>query len=552
MEPIASPFIIIPQNNADPYESGSTPIKISLNKGKNSPCYEFELIKENDRKKNVITCLKLHKKIKMSLGEKIDQKLNGRKWVALQVKDGKSEGFLKINVDDFCKKLGITKKQLERDLKGKNDATKLLDQIYEREFGLEGSNIGTFKAEKKETLRRISKGPLARLAVRSGVVKGTEDQHLRAIKIIDDIADYMKSAVSQKTSKELYKDIQHQYELVQLMDENGSWDSNIDEALSDQLLPAEEDALQKCLDFIDSVVANVKKNPYLLAAIDNIDEEQLEKFRQKALENGVEMVQYLIPYSIALNGLTDAFIRDVDLFEKIDRKWTQAKGRFVGKHLSFFGMIKYYTLGHLSAVKKNIKTQKISKDAYRKYLNLNITEAVMADLYLGNHDNAEAGLKLVKHPVGGKHNPLTESGPASINTKKRGYSVAEIHPDFPKQWADLYAVWNFAFCSNANNFPILAAKLLIPSVNDYASHPESYMFCRIIALYLYFQFSVFRTKSKETPSFLEGWSFPGITRALGEANLASAEKYDQTAQARKIIHKRINRKVYEEEENRLL
>lgn len=403
----------------------------------------------------------------------------------------------------------------------------------EDEASIIPSRIGAFVKQENETLKRIQNGPLAGMAIRSGIVKGTENQHLRGIKIIDNLAASMKSILSQKTGKELHVFIENQFKTVCVLKENGSWVDPALGAMGAHLVPVEEDALQKCLDFVDAVTALAKKNPYLLSTIDNLDELQLEHFRQKATLHGAEMVEYLVPYAMALNGLTDAFVRDVDLFDRIDKTWTkEQKPHNIRKHLNLFGAIKYYTLNHLSSLKKTIKTGVISRDSNRNYLNLNILEAVVADLYMKNTSNAKAGWTLIQHPVGGKSNPSTGSGPATIGRTK-GYPIIEVRADFPKKWADLYGVWNLAFCSISDSFPMLMTKLLIPKVNDYESNPEGYIYHRAMALYLYFQFSIFRGISGKDFSFLNGWYSQDVTHAFGEANAVSAQDYDESVKAQK-------------------
>lgn len=189
-------------------------------------------------------------------------------------------------------------------------------------------------------------------------------------------------------------------------------------------------------------------------------------------------------------------------------------------------------LGHLADLNKLLQTKTISKDSNRHYLNFNILEATIADLFLGNSDNAGAGMTLIQHPVGGKTDSRTKAGAATVG-ETRGYPVIELRPDLPKEWADLYTVWNLAFCSNASTFPILAAKLLIPSVHDHDSNSEGYMYHRAIALYLHFQFQIFRKIDETEPSVVSEWNFPEITRTMGQANAVSAQAYDELVKSKK-------------------
>ena len=340
---------------------------------------------------------------------------------------------------------------------------------------------------------------------------------------IDVIESSLKEALRQMSGAELHNAIQDQFKMVHLMGADGRWKDSAFTKNHDLLIPSEATAWERCYQLIDQTIAAAKKNPYLLAAIDHLNPSQLQTLREKIKLDGMSMMKYLIPYAFALNGLTSLLAKDINLFDRVDALFSREKRiHYPIKYLNIFGMIKYYTVGRLSKLTQPIKTNRISKDHCRHYLNLNIMEAVVADWCLGNIDNAKAGWTLIQHPVGGKAKP-PRSGPASIGTS-RGYPVMQLYPDFPKQWADLYALWNLAFCSNASNFPIIATKLLIPSVNDYASHPSGYIFHRGIALYLHFQFALFRNLNGEPP-FLKEWDCMELTRAMGRSAAASAQKY---------------------------
>lgn len=356
------------------------------------------------------------------------------------------------------------------------------------------------------------------------VIRGETDSRQKALNIINTIESSLKEALRQIKGADLHKAIQDQFKMLRLMEADGTWKDHGLTEHQDLLMPSETNAWAKCFEFVDQIIVAAKKNPYLLAAIGNLDESQLQSLKQKAKVDGIKMMQYLIPYAIALDGLTSVFAGNIELFTRIDKLWsTEKRPHYALKYLNLFGLIKYYTLGRLLKLTEPIKAEKVSRDHARYYINLNIIEAVIADKYLGNKNNANAGWALIQHPVGGESNPQTGSGPASIG-KKRGYPVIELRPDFPKQWADLYSVWNLTFCSNADTFPLLAVKLLIPSVNNYASNPQGYIFHRGIALYLYFQFAIFRKLNGES-SFLGGWNFAEVTRAMGESTATSAQEY---------------------------
>jgi hypothetical protein len=387
--------------------------------------------------------------------------------------------------------------------------------------------------ETKQKFGTIKEGPLAGITIQSGPIESPATQkaeaHQRAEKIIDDMAVFMKSNLLPEN--ELRSAIKNQYQMLKLMDDQGAWiNSEKLKEIGDTLLPPEGATRQECEKFIDTMVDAIKKNPYFLNCIANIPDRLLKQFQNKLKgDKGDKMIKYLIPYAITLNSLTAAFAKDVNLFIEVDKMWTKQKPASVRKYLSLFGWIKYTTLGTLSRIKKPIRTHAVDKGANRSHLNLNIFEAVMADrFFTGNKKNADAGEILLRHPVGGKKNRRTGAGPTTVGVTKGGYEAVKVRPDLPKEWADLYTVWNFAFCSNAGSFPLLALKLLIPSVNDYSNDPQAYINHRAIALYLYFQFSIFRQMAGQNFDYLsDGWNSKEITAALGEANLRSAKEYEK-------------------------
>lgn len=377
----------------------------------------------------------------------------------------------------------------------------------------------------------ITEGPLKGIKAKTDLESTLpkEADHVRAEKIIDTIALAMKSNLLDDV--ELHAALQNQYQMLKLIDVDGKWIDAL-QGIETELLPTEENIRKACEDLIDQMANAIKENPYFLNCIASIPDPALKKFQDKlSSENGEKLIHYLVPYAFALNGLTKAFTSDVDVFIKVDRKWAKEKPFNVRKYLPLFGWIKYTTLGRLSRAKKPLKTHETHKKSNRSYLNLNIFEAVMADkFFTRNKDNALAGEALMRHRVGGKENPRTGAGPTTVGVTKKGdhtYESVKIRPDLPKEWADLYTVWNFAFCSSAKTFPVVVMKLLIPAVNDYASDPQAYMNHRVIALYLHFQFSIFRQMAGQHHDFLsDDWNSIEITRAFGAANLQSANEYE--------------------------
>ena len=98
----------------------------------------------------------------------------------------------------------------------------------------------------------------------------------------------------------------------------------------------------------------------------------------------------------------------------------------------------------------------------------------------------------------------------------------------PKEWADLYQVWNMAFVSQIDNYPFWIAKLLIPQVSDYKDRPEEYIYRRALALYTsehYILFGGRDDKRQGIPTI--NWPDKALTAAWGKANASAAVAYDR-------------------------
>lgn len=436
----------------------------------------------------------------------------------------------------------------KKDVKPQDLTIKKPERLQIEENGEAIKHIGTDITPKegafpRETFKKIKEGPFAGMRIRGGkkeviLTKGPlaglqveekEAQYPRAHKIIDDLAIYMKGALL--SEEHLRVAIIEHYETLGLMN-NGEWIPQMKE-IGKSLLPEEGQSTKECEKLIGDMVKAIKQNPYFLAAIDNLDDDQLKEFAERFTgDKGKQMIHYMVPYAFALNGLTAAFAKDPTLFKQIDRFWNKQKeGQNVQKYIGAFGWIKYKTIGSLERFIRPVTGEK-DIASFRKHIELNIAEAWGFDRLYDHHDNAKAAMAMIENPPDqiSEENSRTGAGPSIVEVAQTGegsdeYKVAKLRPNLPKEWADLYTVWNFTFCSNFGIFPGLSLKLLIPSVNDYANDPSGYIHHRGIALYLYFQFTIFRGIKGKDSSFLKGWHDEGITRALGAANAESALNY---------------------------
>jgi hypothetical protein len=149
----------------------------------------------------------------------------------------------------------------------------------------------------------------------------------------------------------------------------------------------------------------------------------------------------------------------------------------------------------------------------------------LGDKVKGFGDNAAAALPLVANKPGESTNPRLQTGPATFSADGKKVLVAY---SLPKEWDDLYQVWNMAFCSQIGSYPMWISKLFIPQLSSYKNRPQEYIHRRIISLYAalhYFDFSQIEDAKDGIPSI--DWHDDALTRLWGKLNRESARDYKQ-------------------------
>ena len=346
--------------------------------------------------------------------------------------------------------------------------------------------------------------------------------------VISEIATHFKSSISAREA-ENPGSIRHMmmghFRKFRLL-ENDRWRSPVLERIGADLLP--EVNLERTYTFIDEVSACARQNPYLLDALEKMRGLDLGTFNEKVRQDGPEIFPDVVAYAMVLDNLTKAIQRDVNILQVADDIWDQTKERIsIRKTLGNLAFVKYWGLHHMGFYKKPIRSNMIDPNFCRFFLPLNIFEASAVDFIRGNFKNAYAGLVLARHRPGGAPNPLTGSGPASVETDELGRRNIHLRCPFSRQWADFYTTWNLGFVSTLSSFPYIMAKLLIPSVNSYEQSPESYISRRSIALYLQLNFTLFHRLDNSLTPAMTMWPYKLITKAFGKANLENAKRYQQ-------------------------
>lgn len=240
---------------------------------------------------------------------------------------------------------------------------------------------------------------------------------------------------------------------------------------------------------LDSIEIGVTENPYLmrfLSSVENIkNREPLGEFLDHPKE--IHQLKNLITFAFCLEGLNEILRRDLDLQEKLIRYYGDIRRREGFYRLkNILAVIKFHSIE--LPLKRFVEKRKSGrlKPNFSKYLlSLNIFEATMVDLLLGNFANAFSTLPLIffspNYQGLGIIRKFKRGKPSEISSDGK---ALRLHSPEPKAWADLYQVWNMAFVAQFSQAPYLLLKLLIPSVSRYSEHPEEYMHRRITALHL--------------------------------------------------------------------
>jgi hypothetical protein len=303
--------------------------------------------------------------------------------------------------------------------------------------------------------------------------------------------------------------------------------------------------------FVDEVMGCAKQNPYLNAFIDAAG----KAARTVTYPNDHDkdpkrkwMVSAVV-YMKALDRLGKLVRQDIGVIEAIRNHYRHAwehdaefqKAYFAAMSVlrdksNIFFRIKLASVDPgITDFIEFIKKQSVPPTHGRWLLSLNIAEAAAADFAVGNTDNARAGGILAENRVGSETTDAkTQAGPSVLSADKKAVLYS---PPLPKQWADLYHVWNLAFVSQAGSSPFLFAKLLTPQVGCYAAAPKEYLFNRAIALYLHLHFTMYRGVDHHAPKLAEKagrpvvtaieWSDEPMTKLWGATNLHSAQSYAQ-------------------------
>ena len=312
-----------------------------------------------------------------------------------------------------------------------------------------------------------------------------------------------------------------------LLRPDGSWASPLLAQLGPELLPASvppDDArafLRRALDLL-------LLNPFFADFL-----EQALACRFPLLENttrteGARVLPDALALALALDRLTRACRRDFRVWAEcrllLNRVLHQSGAL---RKASLFLRVKAVSVDPVAyfCIRAHQRPpHALGRSSGSRILQMNILEAVFVDLCEGFRDNAHAGWILARHKPGRRSpDPASGAGPNAWSPDEQAIC---LRPPFPKEWADLYQIWNMAFVSQMPEFPYVATPLMVPAVADYATAPDAYMYSRVIALHLFLAWLIFdRAESPNHRPRRQPWNDPSLSRLWGACARQSALRY---------------------------
>ncbi|MBF0407563.1 MAG: hypothetical protein HQM10_09415 [Candidatus Riflebacteria bacterium] len=335
------------------------------------------------------------------------------------------------------------------------------------------------------------------------------------------IARLINSHLNGFSSEQIANGIKRQYIQFNLMNNSGKWLAKELEEVSDQLIPQDLDEKQ-VKRFVDLMAHYAEKNDYLMDFLNKAKDENFPVLFNMIEKEGHILFPELVAFSLALQNLTKVMRNDWRLIEVCQKIWVENRKKD-GYYKLFKNIPLLVKLESVEAgIDRFVKYHKsgVLPAAFSDHLlSANILEATAMDFAKGNFGNVDAGRILARqHPGEETKNKITEQGPTVWSSDKK---AIWLYAPYPKQWADLYGVWNMAFVSQFDAFPFYIVKLIIPQVNDYENAPPEYIYNRAIALYALLNYTYIDAAKNMK------WSDKKLTRLWGNTNSESAKKYEK-------------------------
>lgn len=349
------------------------------------------------------------------------------------------------------------------------------------------------------------------------------------------IAAEIKKTLDGFDERKMYVQMQRHYKLLHLMDEAGKWVTPELAKISHELLPGDMTE-KKTKAFVDKIAQIAEQNPYLVKFLEEIKDKKFGHLFMKVKAEGGQIFSDVVAYAIVLERLTKAMHDDFKILKVCVEVFENARKKLgLSKLISLKHKIKILSIE--TPIKKiflkSHESGVVPKSTPRLVLPINILEAAFFDYFSGYRENACVGWMLAVHRPGSrKYDLRTGAGPSVWSEDKKAIACA---PPLPKEWADLYQVWNMAFTSQFSDCPYMMTKLMIPQVAKYQDKPENYLYNRVLALYVYLNYTaILSIKNVKTSELKLQWSDSKLTSLWGKSNIESAREYESKLATRKM------------------
>ncbi|MGB5704135.1 MAG: hypothetical protein WBM48_15040 [Polyangiales bacterium] len=344
------------------------------------------------------------------------------------------------------------------------------------------------------------------------------------------IADRIKELIVGLRRERISELIRQHLLQFRLIDSTGRWQAEELAALGDWLLGEELDT-DDALDLVDEAARCAGANAYLTEFLDRAKGEDFDRLYEKIEMEGGRVLPSVVTYALLLERLTQAMRSDWRLIRACREIWMRARdAEGMNSYLTIFERTKVLSIDvAINRVLDFHESGTVDPEFTRVLLSVNIIEAMLEDLRLGNRDNAMSAWPLVKdRPGSWDRQPKTRAVAARWSEDRKAISLSFA---LPRRWADLYATWNLAFVSHYGDFPYLMTKLLIPQVNGYQDRPEEYIYNRVLALYCQLQYTGFgRIDLARQGHDAIDWHDEALTKLWSSVNRESAAKYSEAVE----------------------
>ena len=344
------------------------------------------------------------------------------------------------------------------------------------------------------------------------------------------IADRIKEMIAGLRHDRISELIRQHLLQFRLIDSTGRWQAEELAALGDWLLGEDLDT-DDALELVDEAARCAGTNAYLTEFLDRAKGEAFDRLYEKVQLEGAMVLPSVVTYALLLERLTQAMRNDWRLLRACREIWMRARdAEGMNSYLTIFERTKVFSIDvAINRVLDFHESGTVDPEFTRVLLSVNIIEAMLEDLRLGNRANAASAWTLVKDRPGSWDRPPKKRAVAARWSEDRKAIVLSFA--LPRRWADLYATWNLAFVSHYGDFPYLMAKLLIPQVNGYQDHPEEYIYNRLLALYSQLHYTGFgRVDLARQGRDAIDWHDEALTKLWSSVNRESAKKYSEAVE----------------------